>query len=350
LKLLLNVVVYKIRKVFSMEKSNRPYQSLFWPIFLVGIGILWLLGNLNIIPAPNFAALVRLWPILLIIIGLDILFGRRSALGSAVIGTVTVGAIAAFLIAGPALGLPQPQGMTIYTLNEPVEQASSAVVNLNLAADKAQVKALTDSGDLVYAKITSKSQVNLHSIGTGSKIITLDHSSINAFLSDPSSWFEQGNWDIGLTPSIPLTVNVNAGSGSQEVDLSGIKLVELKFDGGSGSSDLTLPQTAQHYTASVDGGSGSVTVSLPCSDLEIRLDGGSGSQSVSIPSGCAVRIDVRDTGSGSISLPSGMTHVSGGGSGRSQVKGIWESTGFTSGKPFVLVTIAGAGSGSISIH
>ncbi len=45
----------------------------------IGVGVVWLLGNLGVLTTSSLVVLVRLWPLLLILIGLDLLFGRWSS-------------------------------------------------------------------------------------------------------------------------------------------------------------------------------------------------------------------------------------------------------------------------------
>ena len=62
----------------KIDVERQGYRSLFWPIILIGVGLIWLLGNFGIISGANLAVLFRLWPLALIVIGLDLLFGRQS--------------------------------------------------------------------------------------------------------------------------------------------------------------------------------------------------------------------------------------------------------------------------------
>ena len=58
------------------------YRSLFWPVVLIGVGVIWLLANLNVIPAGGLWILARFWPLLLVWIGLDILLATARRCGS----------------------------------------------------------------------------------------------------------------------------------------------------------------------------------------------------------------------------------------------------------------------------
>ncbi len=83
----------------------RKERSLFWPVLLVGTGVLWLLIAIQTIHIESYQAVSRLWPFILIFIGLDILAGRRSALVSALLALLLVGGVAAILIYGPRFGM-----------------------------------------------------------------------------------------------------------------------------------------------------------------------------------------------------------------------------------------------------
>ncbi len=93
--------------IYAMS-NNRQYRSIFWPIVLLGVGAIWLLSNLGYIQSIDLGFLVRLWPVLLIIIGLDILFGRVAPWISAVLGLAIIGGLIAVLIYAPSLGLSRP--------------------------------------------------------------------------------------------------------------------------------------------------------------------------------------------------------------------------------------------------
>ena len=54
---------------------NFSFRRYFWGLLLVGLGVLLLLDNLNVLDFGNFLA--EFWPILLMIVGLLIIFGKR---------------------------------------------------------------------------------------------------------------------------------------------------------------------------------------------------------------------------------------------------------------------------------
>ena len=60
------------------EKSARIIGAPVWGIFLVFLGIIFLLQALEVITWGLWRTLWRFWPVLIIIIGLDILLRRRN--------------------------------------------------------------------------------------------------------------------------------------------------------------------------------------------------------------------------------------------------------------------------------
>ena len=62
--------------------------SFFWPLVLIGAGVLLLLSNLGFVSWESWNLVWRLWPLLLIGLGIELLVGRRSTLGAIVSGVL----------------------------------------------------------------------------------------------------------------------------------------------------------------------------------------------------------------------------------------------------------------------
>src|SRR5207237_800532 len=52
-------------------------RGVFWPLLLIALGVLFLMGNFGLISGVSWRAILSLWPLLLVLIGLDIAFARR---------------------------------------------------------------------------------------------------------------------------------------------------------------------------------------------------------------------------------------------------------------------------------
>ncbi len=325
--------------------TRTPYRSLFWPIVLIGVGLVWFLANLNVIPNFNPLALLNLWPLLLIALGLDLLIGRRSPLVGLLIGVVTIGAAIAILLAFPSVTKGPQYTTDRYT--ELVGAATSASINIDGSSQPVKIHSLTDSTNLFEGVIDHTGEMDYRVSGTTQKNISLSQrgSSFNFFFG--FSGFN-ARWDIGLNSKVPLVLNYNGGSGSNQIDLSGLQLTGAKFDAGSGSSDITLPAADGAYSVSYSGGSGSLNMNiLANADVTVTLDGGSGSLNIKVPAGAAVHLEVRSHGSGSVNYPGGLARVSGGSDGKT---GVWETSGFASATHKITIIAKDLGSGSFNLN
>ena len=72
----------QVEKASVEEKSNgskarrRTHQRGFtFPLLLIGLGVILLLNTLNVLDVSVFNVITRFWPVLLILIGLDVLIG-----------------------------------------------------------------------------------------------------------------------------------------------------------------------------------------------------------------------------------------------------------------------------------
>jgi hypothetical protein len=328
-------------------KPSFTYRSLFWPVLLIGAGVVWLLSNLGVIPQQNLCILFNLWPLILIIVGLDLLFGRRSPVIGGLIGLAAIGLVVFLLISGPSLGLAATGGQLVTDrFTVPLAGVENAKLYLNLSSEPAYVKSAAGN-NLVDATLqhygTNRSEV----VGSGKNVVV----TIDVQKQWGGCWFfgSGGNarWDIGIAPSVPLDVTLDAGSGMAEIDLSELQVTYLETNMGSGSTTIELPESVAKLTSTVDGGSGSLVITMgKVIDAEVTLDGGSGSIVLRLPADAAVRIEVLDSGSGSVAIPGRLTHVSGG----EGDEGVWESAGYAGAAHKILIIVDGVGSGSIAIQ
>ena len=95
--------------------------------------MIWLLSEAKIFSSANLAVLFRLWPIVLIAFGLELLVGRGSRSISLLIGVGTVVLLLVLMVVGPALGLAPNVEVKTVQCNEPIGDATSAQVNLDLS-------------------------------------------------------------------------------------------------------------------------------------------------------------------------------------------------------------------------
>lgn len=102
-------LLYRIYRLLS-EPEGTGDRSLFGPVFLVGLGLIFLLAGLGWIQYDRLWALINLWPLLLIVAGITFLIkGMLKSLAPWIAGLLGLAVVAIMLgvvFYGPQLGLP----------------------------------------------------------------------------------------------------------------------------------------------------------------------------------------------------------------------------------------------------
>ncbi len=333
----------------TSTKRNGGYRSLFWPIILISVGVIWLLGNTGILAARNLVVLLQLWPLLLIAIGLDLLFGRSSILVGALIGLGTVAIVVVAMLIGPSLGLVPSTEVEHATISEPLGDASSADMTLNLSVGTVNIYALEDSATLIAGELDYVGELDFAVRGGAEKTVTLgirnQPTNISSFpLGNlfPGNKDAELRWDIGLSPAVPLALVIDGGVGETTLALADLQLTALDMNIGVGDLSVTLP--AGEYPVTLDGGVGKVVVTIS-EGAAVTLDsnGGIGEVIIDVPDGAAVRVEANG-GLGDIEAPGGFTQVS-----KNDDREVWETPGFSDADEQILITFDG-GIGGLEIR
>jgi hypothetical protein len=250
---------------------KRSYLSpnLFWPFLLISLGGLLLLQVLGLLPVGLWEVLIRLWPLLLIALGLDMLIGHRSR-GRAllVLFLSSLLLIAALLLAALRANLaPAGQTQPIIQSTHGVERAE---VTIDFKSGELNLSALGGSvylmeGQLTHGPLESLQQRYLVKEGVGRlNLLQQQDLLIIPFVK------ESAQWDVHLTPDLPLTLDVRANRDNMNLDLSGLPhLTDLNLRTGEGAARVIFSVEAS-LRASLKTGDGAVTLTIP-TDLPTRL-------------------------------------------------------------------------------
>ncbi|UCH27177.1 MAG: hypothetical protein JSV66_05920 [Trueperaceae bacterium] len=348
-------------KTFENDRLDLPRLG---AIVLIAAGLIWFLITIGTFSNASVSILFTYWPVLLIGLGLDIFLGRSGPMGL----PYTVFAVAVLILVmfiGPPLGLSRGPNVVTETFVEPLGNAQSARINLDLASAPNQIFSLDGGGELVNAELTHTGTINFTARGDVNKVVELSRS-----FEGTSFGFTgvlQTRWDIGLSPDIPIDLFVDVGSGPVQLELARLDLSDFALSGGSGPVQLELPASQERYQAEIDGGSGPIKLGLsdraelgltvdvgsgPFTatlgrdlDLDLSLTGGSGPIRIDLPGGAEVKVEAWDDGSGPLTVGGGLQRISG-----SDDTGVWQTPGFDQADRQILITVRRAGSGPITIR
>jgi hypothetical protein len=260
--------------------SRRRGGSLVGPVLLIGIGLFFLLSNVGLVNWNFWEAASRLWPIVLIAMGLDLLVGRHSALGSFFVLVVTI-----MLLAGGLFWLNWQmgsRGVVTDQVSQPLSGARSADVTIDFGVGGLRLGALpAESALLLEGSLTRPGRGERveedFQVRDGVAYYHLKSYGPSSSLSLLSRTHEDWIWNLQLNADTPMSLAVNTGVGESELDLRALNLNELRIRTGVGKTTVTLPGHGR---------------------LPVTIEGGVGELIVLIPEGVAARIEV-STGLGS---------------------------------------------------
>jgi hypothetical protein len=302
-----------------MERPHRRV-GLLGPVILIGLGIVFLLNNLGLLEWTVWETLLRLWPVLIIGIGLDLLIGRRSIWGSLLVVVLVLG-LAAGAVALYESRARGAAGFDREVIEVPLEGASEGDVNLDMSVGRLEVQDAEASDLLVDGEVALRPGENLRSEARseGETVFYSLSSDLREWreFSFPGSWVRDRVWTLGFNPDVPLRMTIDVGVGEVVIDLSGLAVRELDLNGGVGRVVVTLPQGI---------------------DAEIRMELGVGENVLRVPEGVGVRVRA-EGGLAPVTAPSGYTRGD----------GVYTSANYATAESQVDVEIS-AGVGAIVIR
>lgn len=269
--------------------ENRPQYrgvSVVGPVLLIGLGIVLLLQQSGYLNWSLWEIAGRLWPVVIIAVGADILIGRRSFWG----GIVALVVVLVLLVGGLMLMDNHPAAIPDTTLegesySAPMPDSKSAEITLSPDAGELRVRALAgSSGDLMHAVFQEPSPGNVtksSEIVDGTMRIVLDDKNFESLVWN----FGQKDvvWDAALSPEIPILLHLMLGAGEINADLTSLKIESVDAKLGAGEIVLTLPSTG---------------------DVQVNVSLGVGSVDIKLPAGAGVSIHCT-TAIGNCDLPNG---------------------------------------------
>lgn len=302
-------------------------RSLSWPLILITIGLVFLLVNFGYIPGVTAIQLLSLWPLLLILAGVDIAIGRRwplAALGIdvAVIALgLTLLATQPTVFSGPFFFDHDAGGVGQRDVS--VERRSVTSLSLDINGGAGRFRLSGGSTMLVEAHSPNEDlrlrRADFDKSGEHADV-RIDHSAsrrVGGVTADVETRVASG---------VPTDLELNGGAGEFFIDLSDIMVSSAELNVGAASLTLTLPRPASPTTK-------------PTPEVKIEVNAGASSIVIDVPEGVEARVT---TNGALLSLRSTNARVTASGSTA-------ETAGYGSATARVTVRVT-AGASSITIR
>jgi hypothetical protein len=254
----------------------RQYRGFFWPAILILIGVVALLVNAGVISTDRLSLLFDMWPLILIVIGLELIV-RRAVKGSS---ADIAAALIVLLAVGGALAYvalaPNPSLTGKLDAKGPVGNLDHASVEVDVgAATISVVGSSALEGDLYHAHIEY----------SGLKPdVSFDRSNGSLQISQGDSGFafrsRRFNLQLDINSSVPWKLVTNSGASTDTFKLGSVHVTSIELNTGASREDITLGPPTGTVPITIDGGA-----------LTVHLHRPSGAGASVVVSGGAVSLD-----------------------------------------------------------
>jgi hypothetical protein len=258
------------------EQSNHKRRggSLIIPILLIVLGVLLLLDNLNVV-SVDWGTIWKLWPLLLVGIGLEIILGRRVSFGAVLLLVIL------FIIGGTILWWSVLVGAgdrTTEHITWPMNGIERAELELDVGVGDVGLASPSDMADLLVADLDLAPGLDVsqqHKVN--GDLASGRIASKRDFFSLPQIFGRKASeWDVQLNERARWALNISSGVGNVRLDLSDLRGGSLELDSGIGSVDVIMPQEGA-FRATINGGVGDITVTIPPrAQARVSVDSGIG--------------------------------------------------------------------------
>jgi len=252
------------------EKRETP--SLLLPLLLIAVGAALLVEQTGMYSIP-WGHLAKLWPLLLVLLGLEALFRALKAPALVASSAALVITLVGGLVFEPILYPGQNPGQVSYAY-----QANGAeTTELSLLASAASISIDNAASDgLIVVDISDPQGVDDISAQEertdGILTVQVDgqRTTVNAPLIDDET---TAQWQAHIAADVPSTLDVENGAGKINAEMRDATLSELTLHLGVGSMSVALP--AGEYSADLSCDVGKILLTLP-EDAAVRISADSG--------------------------------------------------------------------------
>ncbi len=248
-----------------MNNHGRLYSG----FVIMTIGILLLLGNLGVISWSILSGFSRIWPLIIVAVGLNLFFNNHILIK---LFTFT-GLIVALVVAGMMYPPSEDwnfrfdfdgsgSGHRTISKTYPMEQnITSAELNLKMPAGSLEISGQDEN--LLNGRFPSNyaKESALTTDGGIRKSFNLDGGAF--ILSTGSNTDNSWQYNYELNNSIPWDLRIDAGATEANLDFRDIILKNLELNSGAGDIDIRIGKVDRKATIAADVKASDFNVTLP---------------------------------------------------------------------------------------
>lgn len=238
-------------------------------LLLILVGVVAFLVDLGFGSWDMLRQVARLWPVLLILIGISLFWGGRLPRGLAfTLVVVTISGVILFMVLGPRDGryAEGSDRLVVERSSHPKVTAGRIAINFG------------------GGEITLGSATNEWARGSfqGTRVVTRveeDNRTLKLSLRQRGkAWWEfdgdRNLWRVNVSPEIPWEIQLKAGAAKGDLDLTGIPLSKVGLELGAGDMVLKLGENGKYVAVGIDAGASDLKIIVPeDTGVSVKLEG-----------------------------------------------------------------------------
>ncbi len=237
------------------------YRSFFWPAVLILVGVFALLVNSGLVAPERLARLGDLWPLILIVIGLELLVrrslqGANAELAAVLIVALAISGAAAYV----ALGPPIPTGTHALDVSgKLLRSLKQASVRVEANAAQITMEGADIGADLYRAHVVySGNMPDVAFAESNGDLQILQGNSSGFFFQD-----RRFALDLKLNIAVIWKIAVDSGASSDSFNLANTPVAGIELHTGASHEDITVGSPTGSVPVTVDGRALTVNVHRP---------------------------------------------------------------------------------------
>jgi len=268
----------------ARRRQRRAPRGVIGPIVLILLGGSLVLQNANLLPGDLWRDVGQFWPLVLVLVGVEMLLGGRlGALVVAVVAVALVGVAAVVAVTG-TMGQParaaEPQ-----TLQQARAGARQAAITVRFGAGRLDLAALPGGQGDQLATLTYQGLGGLrpdarYQVVNGVGQLEYGLAGQNRWPDAVLPWLRGDpaagpTMEIAVAPGIPVSLNIQTGAADAHLDLQQLDVTNLDISVGASSATIRMPSAAGSTTAHVSGGATTLSIDVPDGvSAQVRYRGG----------------------------------------------------------------------------
>lgn len=242
-------------------------------LLLIAVGVLFLLNTTGVVSWAVWDNLWRLWPLVLVAVGLDLMFGRNPKLRVPLL-VVVLGLAVVLSLFFRVTESRSPQSEQV---SYPINGATQAQITLEPSVGRLVVEGTNDPNVLLEGTVELlPGEVLEREVAEGPGVLSLALRSKGQVRSG-----RDADWNLEISQNLPIQLKVNTGVGDVDLELEELQLQSIELQAGVGQVKVRLPKG--NIVGNLVSGVGGIRVQLPNAPVRLEVVGGLGQ--VEVPRG-----------------------------------------------------------------